>query len=127
MKTASTKPTTIDECLATLSDERRAVLEKLRQTIRSAAPKAEECVSYQLPAFRHNGGLVCFGAAENHYALYPMSARTVAAFADELKGYSTSKGTIRFPWDKPVPVALIKKIVKARIAENEAKRGKRPV
>lgn len=123
MKTA--KVTTTDEYLAAYIGHKLAMLEKLRKTIRSAAPKAEECVSYQLPAFRQNGGLVAFGGAENHYALYPMSAKTVAAFGDDLKDYSTSKGTIRFPWDKPVPVALIRKIVEARILENELRKKAR--
>ena len=119
------KPKTIDEYLAILSDDKRAALEKLRRTIRAAAPKAEECISYQLPAFRLNGKLlVCFRAAAKHCAFHPMSATTVAAHKDELEGYDTSKGTIRFPADKPLPVALVQKLVKARIAEN-AGRSKR--
>ncbi|MGH9834779.1 MAG: iron chaperone [Blastocatellia bacterium] len=110
---------TIDEYLAILSDDQRAALEKLRQTIKAAAPKAEECISYRLPAFRLNGKmLVAFGARENHCAFYPMSASTVEDYKDELKGYDTSKGTIRFQADKPLPVALVRKLVKARIAEN---------
>jgi uncharacterized protein YdhG (YjbR/CyaY superfamily) len=120
----STKPKTkrkiktIDEYLAALSDDKRAALEKLRQTIRAAAPDAEECISYQLPAFRLKGMLVAFGAAGNHCAFYPMSASTVAAHKDELKDYETSKGTIRFQPDKPLPSGLVRKLVKARIAEN---------
>ncbi len=112
------KPKTIDEYLAALSPDKRAALEKLRRTIRSAAPKAEECISYQIPAFRQNGMLVGFGAAANHCAFYPMSGSTVAAHKRELKDYDTSKGTIRFQADKPLPAALIRKLVKARIAEN---------
>jgi uncharacterized protein YdhG (YjbR/CyaY superfamily) len=118
MKTKPTKPTTIDEYLAALSDDKRAALEKLRKTIKAAAPKAEECISYQLPAFRLNGMLVAFGATANHCAFYPMSATTVEAHKHELKGYDTSKGTIRFQPDKPLPAALVRKLVKARIAEN---------
>lgn len=119
-----TNARTIDEYLATLSDGQRAALEKLRQTIKAAAPKAEECISYQLPAFRLNGKmLVAFGARANHCAFYPMSDSTVEAYKDELKGYDTSKGTIRFQADKPLPVALVRKLVKARIAEN-AERAK---
>ena len=114
------KPKTIDEYLVTLSDDQCAALEKLRQTIRAAVPKAEECITYQLPAFRLNGKmLVAFGARTNHCAFYPMSPTTVKAFEDELKGYDTSKGTIRFPADKPLPAALVRKLIKARIAENE--------
>ena len=112
------KPKTIDEYLAALSADKRAALEKLRKTIRAAAPKAEECISYQLAAFRQNGMLVAFGATANHCAFYPMSSSTVAAYQDELKDYDTSKGTIRFQADKPLPVALVRKLVKARLAEN---------
>lgn len=118
----STKPKTIDEYLAALSDDQRDALEKLRKTIKAAAPKAEECISYQLPAFRQNGMLVGFGATKNHCAFYLMSSTTVEAHKDELKGYDTSKGTIRFEADKPLPVSLVRKLVKARIAENEGLR-----
>jgi uncharacterized protein YdhG (YjbR/CyaY superfamily) len=103
-----------------LSDEHRASLEHLRKTIRAAAPEAEECISYQMPAFRLNGMLVGFGATANHCALYLMSSTTAEAFKEELEGYDTSKGTIRFQPDKPLPAALVRKLVKARIAENMA-------
>ena len=116
------KPRTIDEYLAALSDDKRAALEKLRKTIKAAAPKAEECISYQLPAFRQNGMLVAFGATAKHCAFYLMSSTTVEEHKDELKGYDTSKGTIRFQADKPLPGALVRKLVKARIEENEARR-----
>ncbi len=112
------KPKTIDEYLAVLSDDKRAALEKLRKTIRAAAPDAEECISYMIPAFRLNGLLVGFGAAAKHCSFYPMSSTTVAAFRDDLKDFDTSKGTIRFQPDKPLPVALVRKLVKARIKEN---------
>src|SRR6058998_4318924 len=95
-----------------------AALEKLRKTIRAAAPKAEECISYQLAAFRQNGMLVAFGATENHCAFYLMSSSTVEAHKSELEGYDTTKGTIRFQADKPLPAALVRKLVKARIVEN---------
>ena len=117
-KAIAGKPKTIDEYLAALSDDKRAALEKLRKTIRAAAPKAEECISYQLAAFRQNGMLVAFGATEKHCAFYLMSSSTVAAHKDELKDYDTSKGTIRFQANKPLPAALVRKLVKARIAEN---------
>jgi uncharacterized protein YdhG (YjbR/CyaY superfamily) len=116
------KPKTINEYLAALSDDNRAALEKLRKAIRAAAPKAEECISYQLPAFRQNGMLVAFGATANHCAFYLMSSTTVEAHLEELKSYGTSKGTIRFQADKPLPAALVRKLVKARIAENEGRR-----
>ena len=118
-RTRTAKPRTIDDYLAALSDDKRAALEKLRKTIRAAAPNAEECISYQLPAFRLNGMLVAFGATANHCAFYPMSSSMVEAHKHELKDYETSKGTIRFQADKPLPAALVRKLVRARIAENE--------
>jgi uncharacterized protein YdhG (YjbR/CyaY superfamily) len=119
-----TNTKTIDEYLAALRADQRAALEKLRKAMRIAAPRAEECISYQIPAFRHEGKmLVGFGATANHCAFYPMSSTTVTAHKDELKNYDTSKGTIRFPADKPLPAALVRKLVKARIAEN-AGRGR---
>jgi uncharacterized protein YdhG (YjbR/CyaY superfamily) len=119
------KPKTIDEYLAAVSENKRAALEKLRKVIRAAAPTAEECISYQLPAFRLGGMLVAFGASANHCAFYLMSSTTVEAHKDELEGYDTSKGTIRFPADRPLPAALVRKLVKARIAENEGRRRER--
>src|SRR6266699_1465781 len=101
------KPKTIDEYLAALSDDKRAALEKLRKTIRAAAPKAEECISYGLAAFRLNGRpLVAFGASANHCAFYPMNSTIVEAFQEQLKSFETSKGTIRFQADDPLPAAL---------------------
>ena len=112
------KPETIDEYLAAVPADQRAALQKLRKVIRSAAPKAEECISYQIPAFRLNGMLVGFGAAAKHCSFYPMNSSIVRRFKDELKDFDTSKGTIRFQPDHPLPTALIRKLVKARIAEN---------
>ena len=112
------KPKTIDEYLAAVNDDQRASLEKLRKTIKSAAPKAEECISYGIAAFRLNGMLVGFGATAKHCAFYLMSGSMVEAHQNELKDYDTSKGTIRFSADKPLPAALVRKLVKARIAEN---------
>ena len=121
MHSAKTKPKTIDEYVAALSDDKRAVLERLRKTIRAAAPKAEECISYGLAAFRLNGRpLVAFGASANHCAFYPMNSTTVEAFQQQLKRFETSKGTIRFQADNPLPTALVRKLVTARIAENAA-------
>lgn len=112
------KPTTHDEYLATLKPEQRAALEKLRKIIRSAAPKAEECISYGMPAYRQNGPLVGYSAAAKHYNLFFMNGTTVEAHKDELKGFKTSKGGIQFQPDQPFPVALIKKLVKERLKEN---------
>jgi len=118
------RPTTIDEYLAPLSKDKRDALERIRQAIRSAAPEAEECVSYGLAAFRLDGrALVAFGASTNHCSFFPMSSQTIAAHKDDLASYDTSKGTIRFPVDKPLPASLVKKLVKARIAENEIQKG----
>jgi uncharacterized protein YdhG (YjbR/CyaY superfamily) len=102
--------------LAALSSEKRAALETLRKTIKSAAPEAEECISYQLPAFRLKGKLlVAYGAAANHCAFYPGSV--LETVKDELKDYDTSKGTVRFRADKPLPPALVRKLVKLRITK----------
>ena len=119
------KPKTIDEYLAALSGDKRAALEKLRKIIRAAAPKAEECISYQICAYRQNGMLVGFGATEKHCAFYLMSGSAVDAHTAELAGYDTSKGTIRFQPDEPLPTSLVRKLVKARLAENEG-RSKAP-
>ena len=114
------KTKTIDEYLATLSNDKRAALERLRKTIRAAAPRAEECISYQIPAFRLDGKLlVAFGAWANHCAFYP--GTVMEAHKAELKDYETSKGTIRFQVDNPLPATLVRKLVKARIAKNEAR------
>ena len=116
----SARPQTIDEYLAPLSDKNRAALEKLRKAIKSAAPKAEECISYQLPAFRLNGRLlVSFGAWAKHCAFYP-GAHPVKAHKDELKAYDTSKGGIRFQADSPLSATLVAKLVRTRIAEYAA-------
>jgi uncharacterized protein YdhG (YjbR/CyaY superfamily) len=111
---------TFDGYLSALGDDPRAALEKLRKAVKAAAPKADECISYGLAAFKLDGKpLVALGATENHCAFYLMSGTTVAAHEDELAKYDTSKGTIRFPAKKPLPAALVKKLVKARMEENE--------
>ncbi len=115
-----TKPTPIDDYLADLEVGPRAALEALRAAIHAAAPGTEECISYRLAAFRLNGKLlVAMGATRTHCALYPLSGSTVAAHQDALSGYDTSKGTIRFPPDQPLPEALVRMLVLARIAENQ--------
>jgi uncharacterized protein YdhG (YjbR/CyaY superfamily) len=116
----ASKPRTIDEYLSRVSEDKRAALQKLRKTIQSAAPKAEECISYQIPSYRQNGMLVGFAAAANHCSFFLMSSSTIEAHKEELRGYDTSKGTIRFQPDKPLPAALVRKLVKARIAENNS-------
>ena len=115
-------PTTIDEYLAAVSPDQRAALEQLRRNIQAAAPRAEECISYRVPAFRLDGRmLVAFGAAARHCAFYP-GAHPVASLRAELEGYDTSKGTIRFQASAPLPAALVRKLVRARVAECAARR-----
>jgi uncharacterized protein YdhG (YjbR/CyaY superfamily) len=111
------KPGTIDEYLEPLDREKRGALEKLRKTIRSAAPSAEECISYGIPAFRLGGRLLlAFGAGANHCAFYP-GALPLKAHEKELEAYDTSKGTIRFQAERPLPATLVRKLVKTRVAE----------
>ncbi len=118
----SVKPQTIDEYLATLSKEKRTALEKLRKDIKSAAPRAEECISYQLPGFRLDGRMLAsFGAWIDHCAFYP-GAFPIEANKKDLKAYKTSKGTIQFPAEKPLPATLVRKLIKSRIAERAAKK-----
>ena len=119
----ATTPATIDDYLAPLGDAQRAALEQLRKAVRSAAPEAQECISYRLPTFRLGGRmLVSFGAAANHCAFYP-GAFPIETHKDELRAYDTSKGTIRFPATNPLPAALVRKLVKTRIAERAVQRS----
>jgi uncharacterized protein YdhG (YjbR/CyaY superfamily) len=115
--------TDIDAYLLTLKPDKRAALQKLRRTIRAAAPEAEECISYRMPAFRQNGLLVAYAAFANHCSLFPCGS--VKAFKEKLERYDTSKGTIRFDPKKGLPVSLVRKIVKARLAENAARKKRR--
>lgn len=122
MRATKTKPRTVDEYLARANPEQRAALQKLRQTIHAVAPAVEEVISYGLAGFKLNGRpLVYFGAWANHCAFYPASSALAMAFQPQLKNFETSKGTIRFTPDNPLPTALVKKLVKARIAENNPK------
>ena len=115
------KPESVDAYLDALSVDKREALERLRKTIRAAAPRAKECISYSLPAFELNGKkLVAFGATAKHCAFYPMSATTIEAYHEDLEGYDVSKGTIRFQPDERLPATLVRKLVKARIAENDS-------
>lgn len=107
---------TIDEYIKTFPKDIQQKLREIRRTIREAAPKAEEAISYQIPAFKLNGNLVHFAAFKNHLGLYP-GAKTINDFKKELTSYKLSKGTIQFPLDKPIPLTLIKMIVKYRVKE----------
>jgi len=111
----------IDGYLAGVPADARAALEKLRKAIRAAASTAEEGISYQMPAFKYQGRpLAYFAAFTNHCSFFPTSTAVIDGHKDELKPYPTSKGTIQFPTDRPLPAALVRKLVRARIAEIEA-------
>ncbi len=111
-------PRTIDEYFAGVSPAQRKVLEAMRRAIRAVAPQAEECISYGLAAFRLNGKvLVGLGATPKHCAFYPMSGTTIAAFGKRLAGFETTKGSVHFQPDKPLPLALVKALTKARVAD----------
>ena len=112
------KSPTHESYLKALSPEKRAALEKLRKAILAAAPKAKPCFSYGLPAYELDGKpLVAFAASAGHCAFYPLSGTIVEAHRDELAGFETSKGTIRFQPDRPIPAALVKRLVRAKIAQ----------
>ena len=115
------KFSTVEEYFATLPAETKVLLEELRTTIKSAAPKAEELISYNMPAFRYFGMLVYYMVHKNHIGFYPGNKAVNEVFGNELKSYRTSKGTIQLPLDKPIPKRLIKNIVKFRVNENLAK------
>src|SRR5438128_6040402 len=115
-------PKNVDEYLAGVPEPARSTLNKIRAAIRSAVPpETTETISYGIPAFKHKRVLVWYAAFSNHCSLFPTAA-VIEAFKNELKGYSTSKGTIQFPTDKPLPTALVKKMVKARVEQNESKK-----
>jgi len=119
---ASGGPKNVDEYLARIPEPARSTLGKIRATIRSAAPaEATETISYGIPAFKYKGVLVWFAAFSDHCSFFPTAA-VIETFKNELKSYSTSKGTIQFPTEKPLPAALVKKMVKARVAQVENKK-----
>jgi uncharacterized protein YdhG (YjbR/CyaY superfamily) len=118
-------PKTVDDYLAGIPEPARSTLNKVRAAIQSAVPaEATEAISYRIPAFKYKGTLVWFAAFSDHCSLFPGSS-VIKALKNELQDFPTSKGTIRFPVDKPLPAALVKKIVKARLAEKEQKKGVR--
>jgi len=116
----SKTPKTIDDYIAASSQDVQPILEKIRSTIRSSAPEAEETISYRIPAFKQNGILVYFAAFKNHIGLYP-PIKADAALARAVAKYAGEKGNLRFPLDQPIPYALIKRIVTLRVKQNAAK------
>lgn len=124
MKSNQTGFHSIDEYIATFPEEIQKILEELRATIKASAPDAEEKISYQMPTFALKGNLVHFAAHKNHIGFYPTSSG-IEAFRDELSAYESSKGAVRFPIDKPLPLKLIRKIVQFRVAENLKKAERR--
>jgi uncharacterized protein YdhG (YjbR/CyaY superfamily) len=122
---ANAIPKDVDEYLAGVPEPARTTLNKIRAIIRSVVPpEATEAISYGMPSFQYKGPLFGYAAFKNHCSLFPMGSSVIVAFQDELKGFETAKGTIRFPIDKPPASTLIKKLVKARIAQNEARKGR---
>lgn len=115
----------VDGYLAATPATARTALARLRQTIKAAAPQATESISYHIPVYKQNGPLVGFAAFKEHCSFFVMSPSVMKAYKDELKRYGTSKGTVRFPADKPLPSALVKKLVKARIEENEERKRRK--
>ena len=114
-------PTSVDEYLSQVPEEPRAALEDLRETIKAAAPDTTETISYQMPTFKYRGrALVGFAAFKNHCSLFPYSGRVLDTYQEELGSFKTSKGTIQFTTDHPLPTSLVKKIVKTRLAEIES-------
>ncbi|HKN23878.1 MAG TPA: DUF1801 domain-containing protein [Candidatus Acidoferrum sp.] len=119
----SAVPMTMDDYLVGVPEPARSTLNKVRATIRSVVPpEATEDISYGIPTFRYKGALLAFAAFSDHCSLFPMSLAVMAAFKNELKNFPTSKGTIRFPLDKPLPAAPVKKLVRARLAEKARKK-----
>ncbi len=115
----------VDQYIAGVPEPARGTLKKIRVAIRSAAPKeATETISYQIPTFRYKGGLVAFAAFTHHCSFFPMSMAVMRKFKKDLKNLDSSKGTIRFPVDKPLSATLVKKLVKARVAQNEKRTRK---
>lgn len=116
----------VDAYLAALPEAQRTALEKLRAAIKAAAPKAEETISYQIPVYKQNGPLVFFAAFKNHCSLFAVSKSIIETFSSELASFRTSSTTLHFTPEHPLPAALVRKIVKARIAQNEARAKNKP-
>ena len=114
---AKTDYQSVDRYIGTQPEEVQQVLEQIRQAIHEAAPQAEEVISYQMPTFRQNGILVHFGAHKHHIGFYPMPS-AIKEFEEELSGYESARGSVQFPLDQPIPLDLIKEMVKYKVKEN---------
>jgi uncharacterized protein YdhG (YjbR/CyaY superfamily) len=117
-KNPNIKFSAVDEYLSFQTQEKRRILEKLRIAVKQVVPLAEEVISYNMPAFKFHGIILYYAAHKEHIGFYPGNSKLIIDFNDELKGFETSKGTIRFPIHKPLPINLIKKIAKIRADEN---------
>ncbi len=116
----NTSPKSVEEYLSRIPKPARSTLNRVRAAIRSVVPpETTEAIGYGIPMFRYKGGLVAYAAFLNHCSFFPMNASFITVFKKDLKGYETSKGTIRFPVDKPLPATLIKKLVRARLADKD--------
>jgi len=123
MKKTSAIPKTVDEYLASVPEPARSTLKKIRAAIRISAPaETTEFISYRMPMYKYKGMLMGYAAFPKHCSLFLATSSLLKTFKDELSRYKTSKGTIRFPTDKPLPASLVKKIVKARVAQNDQKK-----
>jgi|SRR5450755_271576 uncharacterized protein YdhG (YjbR/CyaY superfamily) len=121
-KKNNSSPNHVEKYLANIPEPAYGTLTQIRAVIRSTVPaEATEAISYGIPAFKYKGTLVGYGAFRDHCSLFPMSAALIVEFKEELKSFQTSKGTIQFPVDKPLSTTLLKKLVKARVAQNERK------
>ncbi len=118
-------PKTVDAYLARVPPKHRAALKQLRKTIKAAAPKAEEVISYGMPAFRQDGGLVCYAAFKDHCSLFPGSLDRLRALSAEIKPFEAGRGTLQFTPEWPIPSRLVTRIVKVRLAENAARKAKK--
>ncbi len=121
---AGPTPKTVDEYMARVPAKFRTALQRLRKTIKAAAPDAEEVISYQMPAFRQDGMLVYYAAFKDHCSLFVASDQVRRQFATELKPFETGKGTLEFTPDQPLPDELVTRIVKVRVVENAARQSK---
>lgn len=122
MSQSTPTPTTIDEYIAGFPPDVQAILRKIRETIRKAAPEAQETIKYRMPTFTLNGNLVHFAAFQRHIGFYPVPSG-IEAFKEELSVYEQGRGSVQFPLDRPIPYGLISRIVKYRVKENRAKAG----